>query len=229
MTEKKSTKSQSNDSNITPVRSEAMLNNPRGNIGGGSRLLLFFLGFINLIGLFVLGLWFFNTSYYQQQTGQGFVERISFLEENVAKNSQVNEESLDSIELEYKFLEKEIRKLWDVSNKKNRKNIEENSFQINEISTSIDDFTQVTNTLSAKQRAADLELAKIDKAYVDLKQKFKKINALASKSTLEERIKIQEEAMLSLDSYRKQINKSLLLLQERIDALEIKNFDSSED
>ena len=71
MTEKKSTKSQSNDSNITPVRSEAMLNKPRGNIGGGSRLLLFFLGFINLIGLFVLGLWFFNTSYYQQQTGPG--------------------------------------------------------------------------------------------------------------------------------------------------------------
>ena len=34
MTEKKSTKSQSNDSNITPVRSEAMLNKPRGNIGG---------------------------------------------------------------------------------------------------------------------------------------------------------------------------------------------------
>ena len=229
MTEKKSTKSQSNDSNITPVRSEAMLNKPRGIIGGGSRLLVFFLGFINLIGLFVLGLWFFNTSYYQQQTGQGFVERISFLEENVAKNSQVNKESLDSVELEYKFLEKEIRKLWDVSNKKNRKNIEENSFQINEISTSIDDFTQVTNTLSAKQRAADLELAKIDKVYVDLKQKFEKINALASKSTLEERIKIQEEAMLSLDSYRKQINKSLLLLQERIDALEIKNFDSSED
>ena len=87
----------------------------------------------------------------------------------------------------------------------------------------------MTNTLSAKQRAADLELAKIDKVYVDLKQKFEKINALASKSTLEERIKIQEEAMLSLDSYRKQINKSLLLLQERIDALEIKNFDSSED
>ena len=154
---------------------------------------------------------------------------LVFLEESVAKNSQVNKESLDSVELEYKFLEKEIRKLWDVSNKKNRKNIEENAFQINEISSSIDDFTQVTNTLSAKQRAADLELAKIDKAYVDLKQKFKKINALASKSTLEERIKIQEEAMLSLDSYRKQINKSLLLLQERIDALEIKNFDSSED
>ena len=115
MTEKKSTKSQSNDSNITPVRSEAMLNKPRGNIGGGSRLLIFFLGFINLIGLFILGLWFFNTSYYQQQTGQGFVERISFLEENNLKPLQFSYNKVKFSRLHYRLSRSSIINLISVA------------------------------------------------------------------------------------------------------------------
>ena len=217
---KVSKESDSEGLDIKPERSEGLLNKSRRNIGGGSRLIVFFLAIFNLVGLMILGLWFFNTSDYQQQAGQGFVERISLVEEKLENNSTLNKEVIDSIESQSKFLEKEIRKLWDISNKRNRKNIEKNSSKITEITSSLEEFNQVTKTQGARQRAIDLELAKIDKRYSDLKEKFEKLNSLNADSSLDERMIAQEEAVSSFDAYRRQINRSLLSLQERIERLE---------
>ena len=217
---KVSKESDSERLDIKPERSEGWLNKSRRNIGGGSRLIVFFLAIFNLVGLMILGLWFFNTSDYQQQAGQGFVERISLVEEKLENNSTLNKEVIDSIESQSKFLEKEIRKLWDISNKRNRKNIEKNSSKITEITSSLEEFNQVTKTQGARQRAIDLELAKIDKRYSDLKEKFEKLNSLNADSSLDERMIAQEEAVSSFDAYRRQINRSLLSLQERIERLE---------
>ena len=217
---KVSKESDSERLDIKPERSEGLLNKSRRNIGGGSRLIVFFLAIFNLVGLMILGLWFFNTSDYQQQAGQGFVERISLVEEKLENNSTLNQEVIDAIESQSKFLEKEIRKLWDISNKRNRKNIEKNSSKITEITSSLEEFNQVTKTQGARQRAIDLELAKIDKRYSDLKEKFEKLNSLNADSSLDERMIAQEEAVSSFDAYRRQINRSLLSLQERIERLE---------
>ena len=217
---KVSKESDSERLDIKHERSEGLLNKSRRNIGGGSRLIVFFLAIFNLVGLMILGLWFFNTSDYQQQAGQGFVERISLVEEKLENNSTLNKEVIDSIESQSKFLEKEIRKLWDISNKRNRKNIEKNSSKITEITSSLEEFNQVTKTQGARQRAIDLELAKIDKRYSDLKEKFEKLNSLNADSSLDERMIAQEEAVSSFDAYRRQINRSLLSLQERIERLE---------
>jgi len=217
---KVSKESDSERLDIKPERSEGLLNKSRRNIGGGSRLIVFFLAIFNLVGLMILGLWFFNTSDYQQQAGQGFVERISLVEEKLENNSTLNKEVIDSIESQSEFLDKEIRKLWDISNKRNRKNIEKNSSKITEITSSLEEFNQVTKTQGARQRAIDLELAKIDKRYSDLKEKFEKLNSLNADSSLDERMIAQEEAVSSFDAYRRQINRSLLSLQERIERLE---------
>ena len=217
---KVSKESDSERLDIKPERSEGLLNKSRRYIGGGSRLIVFFLAIFNLVCLMILGLWFFNTSDYQQQAGQGFVERISLVEEKLENNSTLNKEVIDSIESQSKFLEKEIRKLWDISNKRNRNNIEKNSSKITEITSSLEEFNQVTKTQGARQRAIDLELAKIDKRYSDLKEKFEKLNSLNADSSLDERMIAQEEAVSSFDAYRRQINRSLLSLQERIERLE---------
>ena len=98
--------------------------------------------------------------------------------------------------------------------------IEKNSSKITEITSSLEEFNQVTKTQGARQRAIDLELAKIDKRYSDLKEKFEKLNSLNADSSLDERMIAQEEAVSSFDAYRRQINRSLLSLQERIERLE---------
>ena len=215
-----------NSSDIKPVRSEALDNRKKRNIGGSSLLFISLLGLINLGGLVILGLWFFNASGYQQETGQSFVQRISFLEEEISSMKAVNEESIDSLEEQTKFIDKEIRKLWDLSNKRNRKNIDSLTIQLSEVKTSFEKLFKSNNSILAKQRARALEIAKLEKVQADLKIKLTNLNALSESSDISEKLKSQEEAIAAFDAYRKQVNRALLELEEKLDKLQLKIEDS---
>jgi len=215
-----------NSSDIKPVRSEALDNRKKRNIGGSSLLFVSLLGLINLGGLVILGLWFFNASGYQQETGQSFVQRISFLEEEISSMKAVNEESIDSLEEQTKFIDKEIRKLWDLSNKRNRKNIDSLTIQLTEVKTSFEKIFKSNNSILAKQRARALEIAKLEKVQADLKIKLTNLNALSESSDISEKLKSQEEAIAAFDAYRKQVNRALLELEEKLDELQLKIQDS---
>ena len=215
-----------NSSDIKPVRSEALDNRKKRNIGGSSLLFISLLGLINLGGLVILGLWFFNASGYQQETGQSFVQRISFLEEEISSMKAVNEESIDSLEEQTKFIDKEIRKLWDLSNKRNRKNIDSLTIQLTEVNESFEKLFKSNNSILAKQRARALEIAKLEKVQADLKIKLANLNALSESSDISEKLKSQEEAIAAFDAYRKQVNRTLLELEEKLDELQLKIQDS---
>ena len=215
-----------NSSDIKPVRSEALDNRKKRNIGGSSLLFISLLGLFNLGGLVILGLWFFNASGYQQETGQSFVQRISFLEEEISSMKAVNEESIDSLEEQTKFIDKEIRKLWDLSNKRNRKNIDSLTIQLTEVKASFEKLFKSNNSILAKQRARALEIAKLEKVQADLKIKLTNLNALSESSDISEKLKSQEEAIAAFDAYRKQVNRSLLELEEKLDKLQLKIEDS---
>jgi len=215
-----------NSSDIKPVRSEALDNRKKRNIGGSSLLFISLLGLINLGGLVILGLWFFNASGYQQETGQSFVQRISFLEEEISSMKAVNEESIDSLEEQTKFIDKEIRKLWDLSNKRNRKNIDSLTIQLTEVNESFEKLFKSNNSILAKQRARALEIAKLEKVQADLKVKLASLNALSESSDISEKLKSQEEAIAAFDAYRKQVNRALLELEEKLDKLQLKIEDS---
>jgi len=215
-----------NSSDIKPVRSEALDNRKKRNIGGSSLLFISLLGLINLGGLVILGLWFFNASGYQQETGQSFVQRISFLEEEISSMKAVNGESIDSLEEQTKFIDKEIRKLWDLSNKRNRKNIDSLTIQLAEVKTSFEKIFKSNNSILAKQRARALEIAKLEKVQADLKIKLTNLNALSESSDISEKLKSQEEAIAAFDAYRKQVNRTLLELEEKLDELQLKIEDS---
>jgi len=211
-----------NSSDIKPVRSEALDNRKKRNIGGSSLLFISLLGLINLSGLVILGLWFFNASGYQQETGQSFVQRISFLEEEISSMKAVNEESIGSLEEQTKFIDKEIRKLWDLSNKRNRKNIDSLTIQLTEVNESFEKLFKSNNSILAKQRARALEIAKLEKVQADLKIKLTNLNALSESSGISEKLKSQEEAIAAFDAYRKQVNRTLLELEEKLDKLQLK-------
>ena len=215
-----------NSSDIKPVRSEALDNRKKRNIGGSSLLFISLLGLINLGGLVILGLWFFNASGYQQETGQSFVQRISFLEEEISSIKAVNKESIDSLEEQTRFIDKEIRKLWDLSNKRNRKNIDSLTIQLTEAKTSFEKLFKSNNSILAKQRARALEIAKLEKVQADLKIKLTNLNALSETSDISEKLKSQEEAIAAFDAYRKQVNRALLELEEKLDKLQLKIEDS---
>tara|TARA_Y100000588_G_C14023652_1_gene825399 strand:- start:88 stop:747 length:660 start_codon:yes stop_codon:yes gene_type:complete len=210
-----------NSRDIKPVRSESSDNRKKRSIGGSSILFASLLGLINLGGLLVLGLWFFNASGYQQETGQNFVERLSVLEEEINSVKNLNKESFASTEEEVKFINKEIRKLWDLSNKRNRKNIDSLKLQLTEIESLTEYLSKTNNSILAKQRAINLELAKLEKSQSDLNTKLSRDNSSLSDSNLENRIKEHNEAIKSFDSFRIQINRSLMEIEEKVNELRI--------
>ena len=146
---------------IKPERPDLSSNRRARKTGGGGFLFSSLVLILNSIGLIILFLWFFNTSGNQQQAGQNFVERISVLEERLAqKDQQINILS-EEVEADLKFVNKEIRKLWDLSNKRNRKNISENLNSIENLNEKIESIDKKDEVLSAQQRALTLELARI--------------------------------------------------------------------
>ena len=210
-----------NNQDIKPIRSEGVSNRKKRRVKGGTMLFSSTLLLINTVGLIVLGLWFFNTSGNQQQAGLSFVERISLIEESIEAQSDAVSKLVESNELDLKFINKEIRKLWDLSNKKNRKSISTNLNSIEEIREDLEQTNKDNKTLAAKQRALTLELAKLDKIQERFKSKFDAFEPDASDELVEDRIKDLEEASKSLDLYRTQVNQSILSINKKIVALEI--------
>ena len=206
---------------IKPVRSEAVSNRGQRRIKGGSMLFSSTITIVNTIGLILLGLWFFNTSGSQQQAGKSFIERISMLEESISIQSNKVDDLLETNSQDLKFINKEIRKLWDLSNKKNRKSISQNLNSIESIEETLQVLDKEYKTLSAKQRSLNLELSKLEKMQEKLSQSLDMVSPSFENDDIEDRLVDLEDAIKSMDLYRNQVNQSILSLKEKLNDLEL--------
>jgi len=219
-----------NNQDIKPVRSEAVSNRGQRRVRGGSMLFSSTITIVNTIGIVLLGLWFFNTSGSQQQAGKSFIERISMLEENISIQSSKVDDLIETNSQDLKFINKEIRKLWDLSNKKNRKSISQNLNSIESIQETLGVLDKEYKTLSAKQRSLNLELAKLEKMQEKLNESLDIEDPSFEGDEIEGRLADLEEATKSMDLYRTQVNQSILSLKEKLNDLELEiiNFSSQE-
>ena len=219
-----------NNQDIKPVRSEAVSNRGQRRVKGGSMLFSSTITIVNTIGIVLLGLWFFNTSGSQQQAGKSFIERISMLEENISIQSSKVDDLTETNSQDLKFINKEIRKLWDLSNKKNRKSISQNLNSIESIEETLGVLDKEYKTLSAKQRSLNLELAKLEKMQEKLIESLDIESPSSEDEDIEGRLADLEEATKSMDLYSTQVNQSILSLKEKLNnlELEITNFSSQE-
>ena len=219
-----------NNQDIKPVRSEAVSNRGQRRVKGGSMLFSSTITIVNTIGIVLLGLWFFNTSGSQQQAGKSFIERISMLEENISIQSIKVDDLIETNSQDLKFINKEIRKLWDLSNKKNRKSISQNLNSIESIEDTLGALDKEYKTLSAKQRSLNLELAKLEKMQEKLSENLDIESPFSGGEDFEDRLADLEEATKSMDLYRTQVNQSILSLKEKLNDLELEltNFSSKE-
>ena len=206
---------------IKPERPDLSLNRRARKTGGGGFLFSSLVLILNSIGLIILFLWFFNTSGNQQQAGQNFVERISVLEERLAqKDQQINILS-EEVEADLKFVNKEIRKLWDLSNKRNRKNISENLNSIESLNEKIESIDKKDEVLSAQQRALTLELARIKNIQDNINSQLDNFDDSAPNETASDKLADIQESIDSFNAYRVQVNQSLLNLREQLNDLEL--------
>ena len=206
---------------IKPERPDLSSNRRARKTGGGGFLFSSLVLILNSIGLIILFLWFFNTSGNQQQAGQNFVERISVLEERLAqKDQQINILS-EEVEADLKFVNKEVRKLWDLSNKRNRKNISENLNSIENLNEKIESIDKKDEVLSAQQRALTLELARIKNIQDNINSQLDNFDESAPNETASEKLADIQESIDSFNAYRVQVNQSLLNLKEQLNDLEL--------
>ena len=180
-----------------------------------------FLGFIFVLilsSILALALWINQISETNNETIKGYEERIGILEEQLSIVDSVNTDSMTGIASQLQFLDKEIRKLWDLSNKRNKVQIQEITKQVDVINKSIkliedttgklslsnlDDIKDLTNKLSS----IEADNKSIDKIYKDLK-------------SLNTDFLLLEESIQAFDNYRKQNNEYIIQLQNKIRLLE---------
>jgi len=206
---------------IKPERPETSVNRELRKTRGGGVLFSSALTVINLIGLIILFLWFFNTSGNQQQAGQNFVERISFLEESLLSSQSYVDKLSAEINSDLKFVNKEVRKLWDLSNKRNRKNITANLNSIEEISKLLESVSKKNETISAKQRALNLEIAKIENIVQKTNQTIEGQNRGNNLEINPSKLEDIQESLESFNAYRIQVNKTLLEIKDKLNELEL--------
>ena len=214
------------NNDIKPVRPEIASKRGALRNKGGGVLFSSTITIINSLGLVLLFFWFFNTSGNQQEAGQNFIERISSLEESSTENQKVIDELSQNIDAEFKFVNKEIRKLWDLSNKRNRKNITANLNSIEEIQNKLTEFAKIDETLTAKQRALSLELAKLNKILEKINLGFENNNLASSYDTSQIDLGEIEDSINSFDAYRLQVNQSIIDIREKLTNLELKILDA---
>ena len=147
--------------------------------------------------------------------------RLIDLEQKVQQSVTSSEVTVETLSDDLKEVNREIRKLWDLSNKRNKKRIATLEDQLKAIDSSITEiFTQ-----SQEIRLISKEFSK---SISDIKTRIAKIDTSSlSSSDYEIRIKELEEAIDSMDSFRRQTNQSIIKLKDELSKV-ISEAESSE-
>jgi archaellum component FlaC len=149
-------------------------------------------------------------------------ERIAILEEQLSLADENNTDSMTGISASLQFLDKEVRKLWDLSNKRNKVDIKKLKEDTELISTDLnllnEEITQLIDLISKTNKEID-NIKKLSS------QSTKDINYLKALplqlSNLETKLMLAEDSIQALESYKKQINQTILEIQSEISSLAI--------
>ena len=146
----------------------------------------------------------------QQENLVKINNRLITLEENVQSSSDSSEENIETLLADLKIINREIRKLWDLSNKKNKKDISVLSEQNKLIS---DEIFEVQNSSASNTES----LEEIDASLKNIKARLAKLSSFELNSnTFAERLVELEEAIEAVDAYRKQTNQTIADLQDQL-------------
>ncbi len=173
-----------------------------------------------LIGILSLSLSVSELSKASGDINSKVESRLSILEEQLQLADSTSTEFLSDINSQLQFLDKEIRKLWDLSNKRNKVDIAKLTTDIHKQSTALKEIaiTQTNdqkhiNTIknqSQKLKIAVDELSKANLESLVVQSKIAELN----KSVL-----LLEETVQAFDTYRKQNNEMLQDMQIQISGI----------
>ena len=176
-----------------------------------------FIGFLYVLlfmSILSLGIWQSFESNYTKSKIKTNEDRLSLIEEQMNIADEVNNDSLTDISSSIQFLDKEVRKLWDLSNKRNKVNITKLLTSTAELEISI---AQINKSLETYK--VDLSISK--KKINELEPSISKINDIQTTlKTIETQLILVDDSVQALNNYKKQLNQSILEIQTQLTLLQ---------
>ncbi len=212
-----------------------------GGDGSGSRLFGNAVLAVLIVGLVVAG-WFILEQYQRLQTEAADLadarSRIDAREDRLRVTDEALTETGAETSEQINFWESEIRKLWAVSNDRNKKWIEDNQKAIAALQTSVSGLQatsrEIQSTLGRHESAfarqqevvdqltsIQMQLQQMSRSQRDLVDKVNSAqqNVAKLQSGLVSRVQENEQAVAAIDAYRLQLNSRLADIERRLNSL----------
>ena len=193
-----------------------------------------FVGFLYVLvfmSILALGIWQNIESKSNKETLNSINERLIVIEEQINIADEINNDSLTDISASIQFLDKEVRKLWDLSNKRNKVNITKLTETTNKINGSIKNIEISIKEASKKIESNKEDIVSTTKDLSDLLKTNSEINDLEiALRALETQMILMDDSVRALNNYKTQLNQTISEIQTQIysasqEVLEIENQD----
>ncbi len=174
----------------------------------------------------------------EKQRGDEANQRLLVLEDRLSATDNAMLQEGQDTKQQIGFWEDEIRKLWSISNERNRNWIKENERGIKKIQATIDGLVASSRDVQAavdrhesafdqqqgiidQLASLELQLQQIVRSQRDLVDKVNKVNVSFSKikGDLSGKVTDNVEAIESIDAYRVLVNSRLRELEQRLNLL----------
>ena len=170
-----------------------------------------------LFGILFLSLWVGQISKNTGVNTTDLESRLIQLEEEFQLADEVSTEFLTDTGAQLQFLDKEIKKLWDLSNKRNKVNIQKIFTELEAIKKQNSVVTQSLNQLKASSVNASKELKELNNIIRRLNVESEDFKAIAQQiNALQRRILVMDETIQAFDNFRRQTNQSIVDIQTLI-------------
>jgi len=167
-----------------------------------------------LTGILGLSLWVSELSKTSNSVNSKVESRLLILEEQLQLADSTSTESLSDINSQLQFLDKEIRKLWDLSNKRNKVKIAELNEDFEKQTNALKELAATQTNDQKNINAIQQESQKLSILVDELSRSNKEnLNTQNKIAELSRSILLLEETVQAFDAYRKQNNELLQELQ----------------
>ena len=199
------------------------------NTSGG--LFVGFLYVLVFMSILALGIWQNFETNAKKKSLESIYQRLGVIEEQINIADEVNNDSLTDISASIQFLDKEVRKLWDLSNKRNKVNITKLIDTTNSINNSIKTIELSLKEASDRIKSNKLIISKTSQDLINLSENNSQIKDLDTAiRSLETQMILMDDSVRALNNYRTQLNQTISEIQTQIysesqNVLEIENQD----
>ena len=186
----------------------------RARSGG---LLVGFIYVVAFMSILLLGIWQTFESENNKSTLTSIDERISLIEEQINIVDETNNDSMTDITSSIQFLDKEIRKLWDLSNKRNKvdiKKLTEQLAKLDKLFTKLQKDVEANQlNLNSMKKNIDLNLSKIN----ELGLSAEDLQSLRlNLSNINTQLMLLDDSVQALNNYKNQLNQVILEIQTQV-------------